>query len=57
MLLRLIKKISMLLLKLVGVDRMIIGLLLINNRAKVVWPLLRVTKEKRYRYFIRANLF
>ena len=56
MLLRLIKEAGMLLLELIGVDRIIIGLLLIGNRARVVWPLLRVIKEKRYRYPTRANL-
>ena len=57
MLLRLIKEADMLLLKLVGVDRIIKGLLLIGSKARVVWPLLRVAKEKKYRYSIRANLF
>ena len=56
MLLRPIKEVGMLLLKLVGVDRIIVGLLLISNRARVVWPLLRVTKKKRCKYFTRANL-
>ena len=46
----------MLLLKLIGVDRMIKGPLLIGNRARVVWPLLGVAKEKRHGYFTRANL-
>ena len=57
MLLRPIKKAGTLLLKLVGVDRMIKGLLLTGNRARVVWPLLKIIKEKRYRYFIRAFYF
>ena len=57
MLLRPIKETGTLLLELIGVDRIIIGLLLIGSRARVVWPLLKVTKEKRYRYFTRANLF
>ena len=56
MLLRPIKEAGTLLLKLVGVDGMIKGLLLIGNRARVVWPLLRVAKEKKYRYPTRANL-
>ena len=56
MLLRPIKKVSVLLLKLIGVDRIIIGLLLIGSGAKVVWPLLEVTKEKRYKHLTRANL-
>ena len=47
----------MLLLELVRVDRMIEGLLLTGSRARVVWPLLGVTKEKRYRYPTGANLF
>jgi hypothetical protein len=55
-LLRLIKKAGALLLKLIGVDRIIKGPLLTGSRARVVWPLLRVTKEKRYRYFTRVNL-
>ena len=57
MLLRLIKKAGTLLLKLIGVDKILIGLLLAGSRARVVWPLLGVTKEKRYRYPTRANLF
>ena len=56
MLLRPIKEASVLLPKLVGVDGIIIGPLLAGNRAKVVWPLLRVVKEKRRGYFTRANL-
>ena len=56
MLLRPIKEAGTLLLELMGVNRMIKGLLLTGSRARVVWPLLRVTKEKRYRYFTRANL-
>ena len=56
MLLRLIKEAGVLLLKLVGVDRIIEGPLLTNSGARVVWPLLRVAKEKKYRYFTRANL-
>ena len=46
----------MLLLELIGVDRIIKGPLLTDSGARVVWPLLRVTKEKRYRYPTRANL-
>ena len=46
----------MLLPKLIGVDRIIIGPLLVGSRAKVVWPLLKIIKEKRYRYFTKANL-
>ena len=56
MLLRPIKEAGALLLELVGVDRIIKGPLLTGNRARVVWPLLRVTKKKRYGYFTRANL-
>ena len=56
MLLRPIKEADVLLLELIGVDRMIKGPLLTSNRVRVVWPLLRVTKEKRYKYFTRANL-
>ena len=54
--LRPIKKAGTLLLKLVGVDGIIKGLLLIGNRARVVWPLLKIVKEKRYGYLTRANL-
>ena len=56
MLLRPIKKAGALLLKLVGVDGIIVGLLLIGSGAKVVWPLLKIAKEKRRRYPTRANL-
>ena len=56
MLLRPIKEAGALLPKLIGVDGIIKGPLLTGNRAKVIWPLLRVTKEKRYRYPTRANL-
>ena len=56
MLLRLIKEASALLPKLVEVDRIIVGLLLVGSRAKVVWPLLGVAKEKRYRCLTGANL-
>ena len=56
MLLKPIKKAGTLLLKLVGVDGIIKGLLLTGNRARVVWPLLKVAKEKRYRYFTKADL-
>ena len=56
MLLRPIKEADVLLLKLIGVDRMIKGPLLTSNRVRVVWPLLKVVKEKRYGYFTRANL-
>ena len=56
MLLRPIKEAGALLLELVGVDRMIVGLLLAGSRARVVWLLLKVAKEKRYGYFTRANL-
>jgi hypothetical protein len=55
-LLRPIKEAGALLLELIGVDRIIKGPLLINNRARVVWPLLGVTKEKRYRHSTKANL-
>jgi hypothetical protein len=39
-----------------GVDGIIKGPLLTGSGARVVWPLLKVTKEKRYRYLTRANL-
>ena len=47
----------MLLLELIGVDRIIKGPLLTGNRTRVVWPLLGVAKEKRYRYLTKADLF
>ena len=47
----------MLLPELVRVDRIIKGLLLTGNKARVVWPLLKIIKEKRYRYPTKANLF
>ena len=56
MLLRPIKEAGALLPKLVEVDRMIKGPLLTGSRARVVWPLLRVAKEKKYGYFTKANL-
>ena len=56
MLLRLIKKAGALLLKLIKVDGIIVGPLLAGSRARVVWPLLKVTKKKRYRRFTKANL-
>ena len=56
MLLRPIKEAGTLLPKLIGVDRIIVNPLLTGSGAKVVWPLLKVTKEKRYKYFTRANL-
>ena len=56
MLLRPIKEAGVLLLELVGVDRIIVSLLLTGSGARVVWPLLKVVKEKRYRYSTRANL-
>jgi hypothetical protein len=55
-LLRPIKEAGVLLLELIGVDRIIKDPLLINNRARVVQPLPRVVKKKRYRYFTKANL-
>ena len=51
-----IKEVGTLLLELIEVDGIIVGLLLAGSGARVVWPLLRVTKEKRYRRFTRANL-
>ena len=51
MLLRPIKEASTLLPELIGVDRIIISPLLADSRARVVRPLLKVAKEKRYRYF------
>ena len=56
MLLRPIKEAGTLLPKLVGVDGIIKGPLLTGSGARVVWPLLRVAKEKRYRRPTRANL-
>ena len=56
MLLRPIKKASTLLLKLIGVDRIIKGPLPTDSGARVVWLLLRVTKKKRYEYSTKANL-
>ena len=56
MLLKPIKEAGVLLLKLVRVDRRIVGPLLAGSGAKVVWLLLRVAKKKRYKYFTRANL-
>ena len=56
MLLRPIKEAGALLLKLIGVDRIIKGPLLTGNRARVVWPLLKVAKEKKYGCFTKANL-
>ena len=56
MLLRPIKKAGALLPELVGVDGIIKGPLLIGSGVRVVWPLLRVAKEKRYRCPTRANL-
>ena len=56
MLLRPIKEVGALLPELVGVDGIIKGPLLTGNRARVVWPLLKVAKEKRYGYPTRANL-
>ena len=56
MLLRPIKKAGALLLELVGVNGIIVGLLLVGSGARVVWLLLGVTKKKRRRYPIRANL-
>ena len=46
----------MLLLKLIGVNKIIVSPLLVGSRARVVWPLLKVTKEKKYRCPTRANL-
>ena len=56
MLLRPIKETGILLLELVRVDRIIVDLLLAGSRARVVWPLLKLAKEKRYGYFTRADL-
>ena len=56
MLLRPIKKAGVLLLKLIEVDKIIVGLLLAGSGARVVWLLLEVTKEKKYRHFTGANL-
>ena len=56
MLLRPIKEAGALLPELVGVDGIIVSLLLAGSGAKVVWPLLGVTKEKRCKYPTRANL-
>ena len=56
MLLRPIKEAGALLPELVGVDRMIVGPLLAGSGARVVWPLLRVAKEKRHGRPTGANL-
>ena len=56
MLLRPIKEAGTLLPKLVGVDKIIKNPLLTSSRARVVCPLLKVTKEKRYGYPTKANL-
>ena len=56
MLLRPIKKAGILLLELIGVNGIIIGLLLVDSKARVVWPLLKIAKEKKYGYFTKANL-
>ena len=56
MLLRFIKEAGALLPELIGVDGIIKGLLLTGSRARVVWLLLRVAKEKRYRCFTGADL-
>ena len=56
MLLRPIKEAGMLLLELIGVDRIIKGPLLTGSRARVVWPLLKIIKKKKYRYLTKANL-
>ena len=56
MLLRLIKEAGALLLKLIGVDGIIVSPLLAGSGARVVWPLLGVAKEKKYRCPTRANL-
>ena len=55
-LLRPIKEVGTLLPKLVGVDGIIVGLLRAGGRARVVWPLLGVAKEKRCGRPTRANL-
>ena len=56
MLLKPIKEAGTRLPELVGVDGIIISPLLTGSGAKVVWPLLRVAKKKKYRYPTRANL-
>ena len=56
MLLRPIKEAGALLLELVGVDGIIKGPLLTGSGARVVWPLLGVAEEKRYRYPTGADL-
>ena len=57
MLLRPIKEVGVLLLKLIRVDGIIVNPLLIGSGARVVWPLLGVTKKKRRKCFTRADLF
>ena len=47
MLLRPIKIAGILLLELVGVNKITVNLLLANSRARVIWPLLRVIKKKK----------
>ena len=54
--LRPIKEAGALLLELVGVDRIIKSPLLINSRVRVVWPLLKVIKEKKYKCPTKADL-
>ena len=56
MLLRPIKKAGALLPELVRVDGIIKGPLLTGSRARVVWPLLGVAKEKKYGCFTEADL-
>ena len=56
MLLRPIKEVGALLPELVGVDGIIKSPLLTGSRARVVWPLLKVAKKKRYRCLTGANL-
>jgi hypothetical protein len=55
-LLRPIKEAGTLLPRLVGVDGIIKSPLLTGSRARVVWPLLRVAKEKRHGCPTKANL-
>ena len=56
MLLRPIKETGTLLPELIGVDGIIKSPLLTGSGARVVWPLLKVAKEKRHRCFTKANL-
>ena len=57
MLLRLIKEAGVLLLKLIGVDKIIVGPLLVGSGVRVVWPLLKVIKKKDINVLLRLICF